>query len=315
MSFENGNFVYLSLGAIPILVGLGESETKGPRNLFLMASLVGLTLLMALASERIQLTSLDVMLLFSIFMMGLGPMTLRRVDTESELSTLSEEKIFFHDLVGEVHGINLYLASFKNEERLAPYEMKAMMKSLSLMIESHYRNHHGMSHRNLNISQKYDVAECLEELKFVVKSYLGASHIKVHFTYKGMMENHSSWKHLHLNKANFRRLMVNICKNIAESGSNHVEFVFDGNVQGLHFEVKNNLTGLSSTTKDLDAHLGAVISNADKEAPLELRGLGLMSMAQNCEEFQFRFEGHCWITSGILLWEAEGSAAPLKVAS
>ena len=85
-----------------------------------------------------------------------------------------------------------------------------------------------------------------------------------------------------------------------------------GSKEGLHFEVRNNLTGLSSATRDLDSHLGAVISSADRELQNQSsgeRGLGLLSMAQICESsggsFHFHFESHCWITSGLLPWQSD----------
>lgn len=317
MSFESGNFSYLALMAIAILVGLRESKNTHMRTTMLLGALIGMALVMSLAQERIALQSFDVMLFLSLLVVGISPI-LGSTDSKAQYLNFDSERLFFHDLVGEIHGLGLYLSAQRltREGRVDVNELERMVKSMGQMVRKHYQQEFGTSHRSLTASSEVvGFSDCMSELQFIVKSYLNGPNLTVHFTHLGLLENRSAWAHLTLHKTNFRRLMLNICKNIAESGSTQIEFLFKGSKEGLHFEVRNNLTGLSSVERDLDSHLGAVISSADLEAQThssDERGLGLLSMAQICESsggsFHFHFESHCWITSGLLPWQSDHQA-------
>ena len=303
-AFEAQNFAYLALIPTLLLMGLGVVKSKSLRSWALILSLLGLGVVMAFAQESLPLKSIDVMILLSLLAINLGPMTITRNANDD-----SEDRLFLHDLSGEIHGLGLYIDA--NLE-LDHGSLKSMVKSLSQMVRSYSEDAHGFSHRNFK--REGDVlsyAECFKELQMLVKTYLSGAQDQVYFSHAGLLEHRSAWSHFYLSRSHYRRLMLNIVKNISEAGSTQIEFRFCGTHQGLSFEIRNNLAGLSDISSDLESFLGPAIADAHERAGSlgGERGLGLVSMAKICEQdggsFHFSFESECWITAGVLCWQAE----------
>lgn len=295
LCFDTGTFSYLALIPTMVLMGMRVSVSERLRTYFLIFSLVGVMAVLALSKENMALTSIDVFLVLALFVMNFGPMSVWHYQDDRA----NEEKLFLHDLTGEIHGIGLYIDA---HESLDPKEMKSMVKALGQMVRAHSEGQHGLDHRSLEKGAKNaSYLECVNELKLILKSYLPDPALKIEITHQGLLENASAWRHFYLPRDQFRRLMLNIVKNIAEAGSDQIEFKFTGVRSGLAFSVKNNLSGLSEVSQDLEIKLGSVI--ADRAGN---RGMGLISMARICERsgghFHFSFEGHCWETTGELSW-------------
>lgn len=307
LSFDTGAFSYLALIPTMVLMGLRVSASERLRSYLLLSSLIGVVVALTLSRESMALTSIDVFLVLSLFVMNFGPMSVWHFQDESG----SAEKLFLHDLTGEIHGLGLYIDAHRE---LDPKEMKSMVKALGQMVRSHSEGHHGFHHRNLTHSEvNASYTECVTELKLIIKSYLSSRDHQIHMSHEGLLENVSAWKHFYLHRADFRRLMLNIVKNISESGSDKIEFHFKGTSSGLSFSVRNNLAGVSDSGGDLESRLGSLITKDQRG-----HGMGLVSMAQICEKsgghFQFSFEGHYWQTCGELCWrvgEDEVDGGPL----
>ncbi len=299
LSFDTGTFSYLALIPTMVLMGLRVSASERLKSYLLIGSLIGVISVLALSRQSMDLTSIDVFLVLSLFVMNFGPMSVWHYQDDKG----SEERLFLHDLTGEIHGLGLYIDAHKE---LDPKEMKAMVKSLGQMVRAHSEGHHGLDHRSLTKeSSSASYAECVSELKLMLKSYLSRDNLRIEIKHDGLLESVGAWQHFHLPRADFRRLMLNIVKNISESGSDHIEFYFTGLASGLSFSVRNNLTGVSQASNDLEVKLGDVITGSSRDS-----GMGLVSMAQICERsgghFHFSFEGHYWKSAGELCWLVAG---------
>ncbi len=297
LSFETASFSYLALIPTMVLMGMKVSASERLRSYLLIFSLVGVMTVLALSKEALALTSIDVFLVLALFVMNFGPMSVWHYQDDKS----SEEKLFLHDLTGEIHGMGLYIDAHETLERK---EMKSMVKALAELVRAHSEGQHGMNHRSLDKNSKNaNYSECISELRLMIKSYLTSKSYTVEILHEGLLENVSAWHHFYLPRDQFRRLLLNIVKNIAEAGSDRIEFKFTGLSSGLGFQVKNNLKGLTGLDdgQDLETKLGSVIQKSETN-----RGMGLISMAQICERsgghFHFSFEGHCWQTSGELCW-------------
>lgn len=196
-----------------------------------------------------------------------------------------KERLFFHDVINQTHGILLYLNHKEmTGETVGRDEIQLIEKEIKT-LQSLIRDHFSYKHKNL--VQTYDwVTFSYAKLAFMNlgQTYLNDMNVTTQFTICPVKAEEEL-----IYYPSFYRIMNNLIKNIRESQCSKVEFDFVLNEKGLFIETKNQL-------KKSPESIELVILN---EKDSKIQGLGLDSIHHLAEElggsFSFEIENSTWL--------------------
>lgn len=214
----------------------------------------------------------------------------QNIETPNDL----KEKLFFHDVINQTHGLLLFLNHKEmTGEGVNSDEVQLMEKEIKT-LQSLIRDHYNLKHKNL--VQTYDwVPFSYAKLAFnsLSQTYLNDVTVNATFTIKGAETEEDL-----IYYPCFYRILNNLIKNISEARCSKVEFNFVLNEKGLFVETKNQLKKCSADTSE---SLAQVILN-EKSTPI--KSLGLDSIHHLAEEhggsFSFEIESNTWINTLFL---------------
>ena len=187
-------------------------------------------------------------------------------------------------------------------ETIEPHEANDLMGEVKI-LQSLIKDHFHYEHRNLTNTMEWVTFESFKKANFkLVQSFLPEPMSKVHFIYTGWIaqENKINIKEkCMIHFPSVYRVMVNIVKNMSDERTEHAEFHFHYDENGLKITTKNKLTTLSND-KDLAEGLTRLILN-DKKLRV---GDGLESIGALCHKlggtYSFRIvDGH-WVNEVYL---------------
>jgi len=236
-----------------------------------------------------------------------------------------ESRLFFHDLVNQTHGIGLFLNYKINvKQNLSLSECEALASEIKIM-QSLIKDHFHLNHKNLTNSYDLVPFESVRTgLAYLIESFLPVHRVSVDCRFKGQLDlklDIEERRKCYVHQASFFRIMTNIVKNIAESGSEKMELEFTYNQQGLTVLVKNMIFNLKSDQQNLSAKLKELILNENKsyKSNILFEGLGLESISNICQKlgghFNFGLHDGSWVTEIFLpnprpdLWDKENSGS------
>lgn len=212
----------------------------------------------------------------------------------SENSSDLKERLFFHDIINQTHGLLLFLNQKEiSEETINKEEIKLMEKEVKT-LQSLIRDHFNYKHKNL--VQTYDwVPFSYAKLAFTNLShtYFQDTTVDANFAIVG---SHVEEDLIYY--PSFYRILNNLIKNISEAQCSRVEFQFVLDEVGLTVITKNQLKKCSVETSE---SLTQVILS---EQPKSVQSLGLDSIHHLAEEhgglFSFEIENNTWINKLFL---------------
>lgn len=217
----------------------------------------------------------------------------KKKSAQGETQNLSEgelkERLFFHDIINQTHGLLLYFSQKEmSDESLCPEEVK-MIASEIKTLQSLIRDHFNYKHKNLGQTYDWVPFSYLQfSFSYLKMTYLSDKDVTISFKNDGAGELEEVYYPA------FYRIMNNLIKNIAESKSQKVEFLFHLQRQGLFIETKNSMN--SGMEKSVPDHLSRVILS---ESSPQIMGLGLESIhhlaSENGGDFTFEIIDGQWI--------------------
>ena len=224
---------------------------------------------------------------------------------EFQESVVNKDRYFFHDLINQTHGINLFLSSKITENAgISNIDTKRIHSEVKLM-QSLVKDHYGYGHKNLKDSYEFvnfDFAKM--GLYNLIENFLNDDEIISHFIFKGDIASNLSFenrKKALVHYPTFYRIMNNLIKNISEEKSKLVEFSFSYEEEGLYVVIKNKIFSLNDKREDVEKDLSEIIRQSNV-LPFKDRhsGVGLESihsLIQNIDgEFKFSIDGEFWVS-------------------
>ncbi|MCK5073030.1 MAG: hypothetical protein KAQ98_06355 [Bacteriovoracaceae bacterium] len=214
------------------------------------------------------------------------------------------DRLFFHDLINQTHGINLYLGQKIATKSVMEAEDIKVLRDEVKVIQSLVKDHYGYSHRNLfNVYEFVTFEFAKNGIYRMVRNFLPEYLVDCHFIFKGRIadgEDGAQKQKCLIHYPSFYRIMINLIKNISEVKTDEVEFVFDYTDDGLEMVVRNKVCYLKDDSDNLAKNLGEIILGHDLEPKISKEsGLGLESISSICKEqggkFTFLLEGGYWI--------------------
>lgn len=233
---------------------------------------------------------------------------------------IKQERLFFHDIINQTHGLALYLENkMSSHQNMNPSECQSYLNEIRY-LQSMIQDHFGLKHKNLSGLYEYvDFDTAKESFELLIHTYLISTGIDVTTSYAGLIAQHSVFKEgqlVHL--PTFQRVLSNIVKNIKEGQSSDVSFNFDYTQKGLIIFVKNRYSRLADETdENLAKRLTGQIKNfhdLDQMGPL-----GLDSIEHLINKIgggvHFETQGDYWLTRIFLPRPLEYDGADIKKAS
>lgn len=212
----------------------------------------------------------------------------------SEDSSDLKERLFFHDVINQTHGLLLFLNHKEISGESVDKEEIQMIEKEIKTLQSLIRDHFNYKHKNL--VQTYDwVPFSYAKLAFtnLSQTYFQDTTVNATFTIVG---SHVEEDLIYY--PCFYRILNNLIKNISESQCSKVEFKFVLDEVGLTVITRNQLKKCSAESSE---SLAQVILS-EKVSTIE--GIGLDSIHHLAEEngglFSFEIENNTWINKLFL---------------
>lgn len=328
MAFATSRSGLLFMALIPCLAGgqffsshLDERKSWLGKGVSLLV-LAGLSSLSLLTWGKFQLNYVDFVdigcFIFWVFGMSYGVLDVyRKIEKPDkqnrEIPGVNKERLFFHDLINHTHGLNLFLnMKIASSKGLTSDEVHSVYDEIRLM-QSLIKDHYGYGHKNLVNTFDYVPFEFAKKgLYSLIRTFLPESKVRCEFRFEGFLspENTEGQSCL-IYYPSFHRILTNLVKNISETRSTRVCFVFAYDEEGFRCEVRNRFISLQNDRVALEKKLSSLIMEGDQVSRTDESGFGIESVNTLCEKeggrFQFGLEGEEWV-SRIFLPAPVGSA-------
>lgn len=212
--------------------------------------------------------------------------------------TEKKERLFFHDLINQTHGLLLFLNQRQTQKQDIKFSEITLLENEVRTLQSLIKDHFNFKHKNL--SSTYDwVPFSIAELSLIglIKTYLPNNKVQTFIHLGGSIghdksieERENSFIYFPV----FYRIMNNLIKNMAEANSSEVHFCFDYSLDNFTIETKNKING-SENLKNISDKIAQIIL---EEKPVST-GLGLESIyhlaVENGGSFDFEITNDMWI--------------------
>ena len=220
------------------------------------------------------------------------------------VKSLESDRLFFHDIINQTHGISLFLQNKMDGKReMSVFETKSLQREIKT-IQTLITDHFGLRHKNLTAIYDYVPFEFAKEsIDSLIQSFLGDESFNVNCIYSGSLEeiNEGETSDNYVHFPTFYRVMTNIIKNISEAQSKSVVFIFSYEEKGLNITVKNKINTEIADNNNIAEILNQKISSLDENRS---SGLGLESVAKLVDsiggDFSFGQKDNFWITKIFL---------------
>lgn len=206
------------------------------------------------------------------------------MDEVKKKKDINQDRLFFHDLINQTHGIVLFLSNKNSLDASEIDSLKSEVKLLQALIQNHF----SLNHKNLepfveNENQTQKIQSSLEKL---IALYYPNADEQITMELKGEEGGFLDFISLY-------RILNNIVKNMAEAKVTQGQFLLEFTASGLSITTQNKMPDENAT----DAY----------------EGLGLQSIASLAQEAggQYHYEIHneTWINQAFLPYKNSSSAS------
>ena len=196
----------------------------------------------------------------------------------------NQDRLFFHDLINQTHGIILFLSNKSSLDALEIESLKSEVKLLQALVQNHFN----LNHKNIepleaseNQTQKIQVA--LEKL---IALYQSQENQRIEIVYHGDEMGDLDFISLY-------RILNNIVKNMAEAKVTNGKILLEFSTSGLNIITQNKMP--------------------DQNAIESGAGLGLQSITSLAQEAggQYFYEIHneTWVNQVFLPYKNSSSSS------
>ncbi len=233
----------------------------------------------------------------------------RRFSTMDKMDRDRDDRLFFHDIINQTHGINLMLSNrISKGVGVDSTECRDLMGEIRI-IQAQIKDHYKFSHKNLVNNYEYVSFDFARRwIERTVDSFLPTGLVESTFVYRGLVSPTASKeekKKAVIHYPSFSRILTNLIKNISEVKAHDVylEFEYDGS--GLLCTVKNKVFDQEGNVVNLEHKLRESILNSSRNPVLKNEsGIGLESISSICREqggdFHFYLEDGYWVNKVFL---------------
>ncbi len=185
----------------------------------------------------------------------------------------SDDEIFFHDLMNQIHSFSLFLAHKKEAGSVNQEEITILQEEIT-QLKNLVQTHFSLGHRNAVENTEWISFDKIQnEIVSLTERYLPQANL----SFQGNILINPSECFVHANS--FMRILTNMLKNIAENSNGYAQITFNYDTQGLTVKAIND-----------------ILPTAFKKETL---GLGIVSMKKLAKEL----EGHCSSLQKDSHWE------------
>ncbi len=229
-------------------------------------------------------------------------------DREVEEVKSKKDRLFYHDVINQTHGINLFLGNKRVEGKGLMHEEVMVISKEIHILQSLIKDHFDLQHKNLTnkFSSLASFQEFKESLEALVSTYLGEHQVKYTINYAGDLVNTLDGPDIcRVHFSSFFRIITNLVKNIAENNSEFASFLFDYDKDGLKILVQNRINQDKSKEEYYLQKLRNVIMFPERNENSKIvSGVGLESISYLCDQLggsvTFAVENDMWITEVFL---------------
>ena len=211
------------------------------------------------------------------------------------------DRLFFHDVINQTHGINLFLSSrISKGEGISPQQCRELLSEMRI-IQAQIKDHYKFEHKNLVNS--YEIVSFSSIRKWIdrtVTSFLPSDFVETSIVYAGVDLHPGS-----IHYPSFTRIFTNIIKNISEVKTHEVWVNFECSASGVTFLVRNLIFDSENRTSNIEKKLREQILNSDRNPIIQGEsGFGLESIHRLCldqgGEFEFYLQDGYWVNKVYL---------------
>lgn len=213
---------------------------------------------------------------------------------KSKSEVIEEEKqnrIFFHDLINQTHGLLLFLNQKINYNKSATPEELLLLQQEVKILQKLVQDHFKYDHKNISKNFEYvPFKEFENSFNLLIKIYFtDTANIKIEKRGQiAFFENSELQDKAFVHYSNLYRMMNNLIKNMAEANATDISFIFDYGPKGLTIETKNNMQDKVSKI-DITDYLSRIIKKEDGIKPKSI-GLDSIHELVSLEKGHFNFE-------------------------
>ena len=214
-----------------------------------------------------------------------------------------KERLFFHDLINHTHGLLLFINLRQIQNRDIKADEIETLSSEIKILQSLIKDHFGLDHKNLLSTLDWIPFNRAEiSLTSLIQTYLPQNSALTFIHFKGELSYEKS-----VNEREkcliyfpvFYRIMNNLIKNIAESGSDEVNFYFDYGENGLTIETRNNFNNKDRIKKLADSLSQVILDESFKGNKFGLESVHHLALESD-GLFEFEVANDLWINRVLL---------------
>jgi len=234
--------------------------------------------------------------LFDIFLNGI-----KNNSQENETTDWPHDRLFFHDLINQTHGIDLFLNQKMSKKGHLEYEEMEILRDEIRLVQSLLQNHYGYFHKNLFGRSDYVSVNQMKKMIFrIADIYLPDQLVFKSYKFEGFFKDDQADETCLAHYPTFCRIFTNLVKNLNEVNTNHVEFFFSNSKEALIIHVKNKVCYLKDDEENMVKNLKDIILGVNKGINVNREsGLGMESIAHLVKKyagtFHFELQGEYWV--------------------
>lgn len=212
------------------------------------------------------------------------------ISQESPESGDMKERLFFHDLINQTHGLMLFLEHKELAEKSISKDEILLMKKEIKTLQSLIKDHYDFKHKNLNQTYNWmPINIAKHAFDSLANTYLVNMSVTVTTKHSGLNSEEDM-----IYYPCYYRILTNMIKNISESGCSQVAVNFIISDEELIIETRNQIH--KSVDQNSSEYLSHIILD-EKVRPL--KSLGLDSIHHLAEahggSFSFEITERTWI--------------------
>lgn len=211
------------------------------------------------------------------------------------------DRLFFHDVINQTHGINLFLSSrISRGEGITSQQCRDLLSEMRI-IQAQVKDHYKFDHKNLVNSYEFvSISSIRKWIDRAVVSFLPPDLVESSISYVGI-DLYSGQIHY----PSFTRIFTNIIKNVSEVKTHEVWVNFECQADGILFSVRNLLFDPSIQANNMEKKLREQILFSERNPIVQGEsGLGLESIYRLCLEqggnFEFFLQDGYWVNKVYL---------------
>lgn len=214
------------------------------------------------------------------------------------------ERLFFHDLINQTHGLLLFLNQRQSQKQQISLNEITALESEVRTLQSLIKDHFNYKHKNLAGTYDWVPFRMAETaLSGLIETYLPKKSVHTFIHLEGSLsyecsveERESSFVYFPV----FYRIMNNLIKNMSEAKSTEVHFTFAYGESGFLIETKNKINGKENLRLLSDKLAQIILEEKPAGDGLGLESIHHLVSVECGGTFTFEIANDLWINRILL---------------